>query len=189
VSLDAELEALIRASPTLMTVLTILQGLDLPQWRLVSGAIYQTVWNARTGREPDHGIKDFDVFYFDPDTAWDAEDMVIRRVAAAFPADLAGRVEVRNQARVHLWFEQRFGEPYAALASADEALARFLSPAFAVGVRLERDGRLDILAPFGLEDCFSMTLRPNPGRAANPGNLPKVAAKLAERWPQVVLVV
>ena len=44
-------------------------------------------------------------------------------------------VEVRNQARVHLWFENKFGEPYEALTGTDEALARFVAPAFAVGVR------------------------------------------------------
>ena len=69
-------------------------------------------------------------------------------------------VEVRNQARVHLWFESKFGEPYAPLASTAEALDRFVSPLFAVGVRLEPDGGLTVVAPFGLEDLFALRLRP-----------------------------
>ena len=188
-TLEVRLEALVRASPTLMQVLETLRDLDLPQWRLVSGAVYQTVWNDLTGRDPDYGIKDFDVAYFDPDSSWDAEDVAIKRAAAMFPPGLVDKVEVRNQGRVHVWFEAKFGEPYAALTSADESMQRFLCPAFTVGVRLERDGRLDVAAPFGLEDCFAMTLRPNPRRSVNLANLERVAEKLKLRWPELTLAV
>ena len=175
---------LVRASPTLMQVLTTVRDLNPPDWRIVSGAIYQTVWNALTGRPPDHGIKDYDVVYFDPDTSWDAEDAVIRRVAAAFPAELAAKVEVRNQARVHLWFEAKFNEPYPPLTCTDEALVRFVAPAFAVGVRLENDGELDVVAPFGLKDCFAMQVRPNPALPTNPVNFRAAAERLTARWPE-----
>lgn len=153
--LQAErLAEMLAASPTLMRVLTIARDLALPDWRLVSGAVYQTAWNALTGRAPDYGIKDYDLVYFDAaDVSYEGEDAHIRRAAAACPPDLSDKVEVRNQARVHLWFEARFGEPYAPLACTDEALERFVSPAYAVGVRLEADGRLDIAAPFGLDEC------------------------------------
>ena len=139
----AALVACLRDSPRVMKVLRTVRDLGLPAWRLFSGAVFQIVWNARIGRAPDYGLKDFDIGYFDPDTRWDAEDVVIRRVAAAFDDELSPLVEVRNQARVHLWFEQRFGEPYTALASTDEALARFACPAFAVGVRLEPDDTIN----------------------------------------------
>jgi hypothetical protein len=186
--LEARLDSILRASPRLMRVLTIARDLDLPDWRIVSGAIYQTVWNALTGREPDYGVKDYDLFYFDAaDTAYAAEDVIIRRAAAAYPADLAPLVEVRNQARVHLWFEQHFGEPYAPLTCSDEALERFVGTAFAVGVRLEPDGRLDIAAPFGLDDIFALRIRPNPNRPRAKG-WAKVTASAKERWPELVIV-
>ncbi len=71
------LAILIAGSPTLMQVLITVRDLDLPDWRLFSGAIYQTVWNALTGRDAGYGIKDYDIGYFDPDTSWDAEDRAI----------------------------------------------------------------------------------------------------------------
>ena len=185
--LERRLDAHLRASPTLMQVLTTLRDLALPDWRVVSGAVYQTVWNALTGREPDHGIKDYDALYFDRDTSWEAEDVVIRGVAAAFPTVLAAKVEVRNQARVHLWFEGRFGEHYAPLACTDEALLRFVAPAFAVGVRLEAGGRLDVAAPFGLEDCFAMRVRPNPVMAKSADNYRAALERLRLRWPELVV--
>ena len=132
------LEALVRRSDSLMTVLRVARTLDLPDWLIFSGAVYQKVFNHLTGRPEDYGLKDYDLAYFDAsDTGWDAEDKVIRRVAAELPAPLDSLVEVRNQARVHLWFEGRFGEPYAPLSSSAEALEQFVSTANAVGVRLE----------------------------------------------------
>ena len=136
--LETELVAIVRADPGLMQVLTTVRSLDLPDWRLVSGAVYQAVWNAQTGRPVGYGIKDYDIGYFDPDVSWDAEDVIIRRVAAAFEPPFRDLVEVRNQARVHLWFENKFGEAYEALTCTDDAPAQFVAPAFALAVRLEK---------------------------------------------------
>jgi hypothetical protein len=182
-TLEHRLIHAVRASPALMRVMQGVRALDLPDWRLVSGCVYQTVWNALTDRPLDHGLKDYDVAYFDLDTGYAAEDVHIRRAAAAFPPPLDAMVEVRNQARVHLWFEQRFGEPYAPLRSTDEALERFLCPAFAVGVRLETDDAISVAAPFGLEDLFALRLRPNPRRPVK--GFARVAASVTARWPEV----
>jgi hypothetical protein len=64
-------------------------------------------------------------------------------------------------------------------------LSRFTSTVFAVGVRLERDDRLTIKAPFGLEDLFAMRLRPNPVRRA--GGFQRTAEAAQRRWPELVI--
>lgn len=181
------LERIVRADPDLMRLLTVAKDADLPQWRLVAGCLYQTAWNVLTGRMPRTGIKDYDLVYFDAsDLSWEAEDRVIRRIAAATPS-FPGPVEVRNQARVHLWFERHFGVPYPPLTRTDEALERYASIVHAVGVRLEDDDRLDIVAPFGLDDLFSMTIRPN--RALpNSGSHAAKAARAKAIWPEVTVV-
>lgn len=181
-----ELADILKASPQVMRVLTTVRGLGLPDWRLFSGAVYQTVWNSVTGRDPAYGLKDFDIGYFDPDTSWDAEDVFIRRTAGAFDEPLKSAVEVRNQARVHLWFHDRFGEPYEPLTGTDEALSRFVAPAFSVGVRLEDDDRITVAAPFGLEDVFAMVIRPNPNRPLARG-WDKVVASATARWPELTV--
>jgi hypothetical protein len=186
-TLEGRLIAAVRASPTLMRVMTGLRALDLPDWRLVSGCVYQTVWNAVTGRPPDHGLKDYDAVYFDSDTSYDAEDMHIRRAAAVFAPPLNHLVEVRNQARVHLWFEDKFGEPYAPLRSTDESLERYVCPAFAVGIRLEADDAITVVAPFGLEGVFGLRLRPNPNRPFNAQGYERVMDSARARWPEIVI--
>jgi hypothetical protein len=178
------LTSIVRAAPSLMRVLTVVRALDLPDWLVMSGAVYQRVLNHLTGREPDYGIRDYDLGYFDAsDISYDAEDVVIRRVAAAFEEPLRSTVEVRNQARVHVWFEAHFGETYTPLSCTAEALERFVAPMFAVGVRLDADDRLHIEAPFGLADLFAPRLRPNPSRLF--GGFDRVAAGVLRRWPEI----
>ena len=186
--LSQKLIDIVRADPGLMHVLRTVRGLGLPDWRLVSGAVYQAVWNARTGRPAGYGIKDYDLAYFDgSDLSYEAEDGVIKRVAAAFDEPFRSQVEVRNQARVHLWFENRFGEPYEPLGSTDEALGRFVAPAFAVGVRLEADDAITMAAPFGLEDVFAMVVRPNPNRPVAKG-WARTVENARGRWPELTVV-
>jgi uncharacterized protein len=172
------------AAPLLMHVLRTVRDLRLPDWLVFSGAIYQPVLNHLTGRPSDYGIKDYDLAYFDgADLSYEAEDAVIRRVRAAFDEPLKSAVEVRNQARVHLWFETKFGEAYTALACTAEALERFTSATFAVGVRLEPDDHLHIEAPFGLADLFALRLCPNP-RRKTPG-FARTCVDVLRRWPEL----
>ena len=134
----------------------------------------------------DYRIKDYDLAYFDASNlSYEAEDAVIRRMKAAFDKPLRSMVEVRNQARVHLWFEAKFGEPYSPLSCTAEALERFTSATFAVGVRLEPDDRLHIEAPFGLADLFALRLRPNPRRKTV--GFARTAADVRRRWPELVV--
>jgi hypothetical protein len=180
------LTSILCGTTRLMRVLSVARHLNLPDWLVFSGAVYQPVLNHLTGRPLDYGIKDYDLGYFDAsDLSYEAEDAVIRRVKAAFDEPLRSMVEVRNQARVHLWFETKFSEPYGPLSSTAEALQRFASATFAVGVRLESDDRLDIVAPFGLADLFALRLRPNPRRKTV--GFARASADVRRRWPEVVV--
>jgi hypothetical protein len=179
------LTEILRATPLLMRVLSVARHLCLPDWLVFSGAVYQPVLSHLTGRPLDYGIKDYDLGYYDAsDLSYDAEDAVIRRVKAAFDEPLRSMVEVRNQARVHLWFEAKFGEPYAPLSCTAEALERFASATFAVGVRLDGDDQLHIEAPFGLADLFALRVVPNPYRKTV--GFDRASADVRRRWPEVV---
>jgi uncharacterized protein len=180
------LTAILRATPLLMHVLQTARDLALPDWLVFSGAVYQPVLNHLTGRSPDYGLRDYDLAYFDAsDLSYEAEDRVIRRVRAAFDEPLRSMVEVRNQARVHLWFEAKFGEAYSPLSSTADALERFTSATFAVGARLEPDDRLHIEAPFGLSDLFELRLRPSPRRKT--AGFARSCESVRRRWPELTV--
>lgn len=181
------LEGIVRGEPVLMTVLEGLRELDLPDPLLGSGAIYNTVWNVLTGRPALTGIKDADVVYFDGrDLSYEAEDAVIQRAAARFEG-LPIPVEVRNQARVHIWFPQKFGTPYPQLRSSAEMMLYFASKTHAVAARLETDDSISIFSPFGLDDIFAFRVTPNPALDNRLTHHAKAERNKAI-WPELTIV-
>ena len=161
-----------------------LAGLGLGECHLTAGCLFQAVWNERAGRAPGWGVKDYDIFYWDGgDLSWEAEDAVIRRVAAA-TADLPIVIEVKNQARVHLWYGERFGAGYPPLPSARAGIDRYLVACTCVGIEVESGA---VYAPFGLDELAAGMLRINPLNA-RPDLFRDKAASYRERWPWLTIV-
>jgi hypothetical protein len=158
----------------------------LPDAWIVSGCLVQTVWNLLTGRSIDYGINDYDVFYFDPDRSWEAEDRVI---GALLPLSnrLGVRIEARNQARVHLWYPQKHGRPYPVLQRATEGIDQFLTRNTQVGIQRGRDGDR-IYAPAGLDDIPRLIARPNitPSFSAEAYRIK--TARWKALWPELTVL-
>ena len=182
----AALEQIIRGTPVLMDVLERLHRLGLPDSWLSSGAIYNTVWNHLTGRPALTGIKDFDVIYFDAnDLGYEAEDAVIARAAKAF-SGIPVPIEVRNQARVHLWYPDHFGNAYPQLTHATQSLDYYASQTHAVAARLDDRGKIEIVAPYGLDLMFSFRLVPN-HVLDNRETHERKGVRIKAVWPEVAV--
>ena len=177
--------AIVTADPTVAAVLERVPTLGVSDWWLTAGVLFQTVWNSLTGRPIGTGIRDADLFYFDPDTSWDAEDAVIRAGAELF-ADLPVPVEIRNEARVHLWYAERFGTPAPPFRDCADAIDSFAAVCCSVGVTV-RDGGLRVYAPFGYDDLFAMVVRPNP-RLAPRHVYETKAARWLQQWPELTVL-
>jgi uncharacterized protein len=172
-----QFKAALMRNQTLTQVLTRAAGLGLPDWYLVAGCLCQTVWNVVTGQPPDAGILDYDLVYFDrSDESWAAEDAVVQAGHALF-ADLPAPVQIRNQARVHLWYPEKFGLPCPPHETTEAAIDTFEATTACLGVRLLRNGRWRIYAPFGLADVLGLVVRPNPVLAPR-----EVYQAKTERW-------
>lgn len=184
---ETRLIEIIRNSPKIMTILETCRALKLNDWRLVSGAIYGTIFNHLTNRPLDYGIKDYDIAYFDNDTSYEAEDIWIKKLENALPPYLKPLAELRNQARVHLWFKDKFGDEYPPLKNSDESLLRYLCHAHAVAIRLEDNNNISVFAPFGLEDIFNMVLRHNEKRGAFDKFIEK-SNSIKARWGEVTIL-
>jgi uncharacterized protein len=168
------------------TIADQLFRLALPDAWLVSGCLVQTVWNVLTRRAVDYGINDYDVFYFDPDTSWEAEDAVIRKLAAHF-ARRGIKVEVRNQARVHLWYPEKHGLPYPRLLRSTQGIDRFLTKNTQIGIRRALDG-YEVYAPNGYDDVAGLIVRPNPGANFSAANYEAKAARWKTLWPEITVL-
>jgi uncharacterized protein len=183
----AHFRAALRRNRTLTEVLARAAAMNLPSWYLVAGCLYQTVWNVVTGQPPEAGILDYDLAYFDgSDLSWDGEDAVIGAGRQAF-AGLPAPVQIRNQARVHLWYEHKFGVPCHPHQSAEAAIDTFEATTACLGVRLQSGGRWRIYAPHGLADVFNLVVRPNPMLAPRHVYQAKTA-RWREQWPSLTVL-
>ena len=169
---------LAQRNPLNAALLDRLPSLGLDQCYLTAGCLFQAVWNHASNRPADDKVKDYDVFYFDDgDLSWEAEDRVIKRVVALC-ADLGATIEVKNQARVHLWYERRFGSPYPALRSTRDGIDRFLVACICVGIDVS--DRL-LYTPDGLGDLQQGVLKIN-RLHPNPALFRRKAEDYRARW-------
>ncbi|WP_303983623.1 nucleotidyltransferase family protein [Dongia mobilis] len=175
------------ANPINRAILTRLPMLGAPDAWLVAGSIYQAYWNALGGQPVTAGVKDYDIFYYDPsDLSYEAEDTVVRRAAMIF-ADLDGLIDLKNQARVQLWYKDRFGADWPPVASARESIGRFQVRCTCVGLQPKPDGTLELHAPYGLDELTSGELRANPNCPNAAGTRAK-AESYRQRWPWLRIV-
>lgn len=186
--LEPRLIELVLASPWLMRALRAARELGLADWCIGAGAVRGLVWDALHGFESKpSALSDIDLVYFDASDLSAERDIALQRRLASEHPDLPW--EVTNQAVVHLWFGGHFGYEVASLPSLEAAVATWPEYATAVGVALNADDSLRIIAPFGLDDLFDMTVRRNPVRASAEIYRRRVADKrYRERWPRVTVI-
>ncbi|MBO0773225.1 MAG: nucleotidyltransferase family protein [Actinobacteria bacterium] len=183
----AQFRAVLSRNETLIRVLGAAAGMALPGWYLVAGCLYQTVWNVVTGQPPEAGILDYDLAYFDAsDLSWDAEDGIIQAGRCVF-GDVSAPVQIRNQARVHLWYEHKFGVACPPHSSTEAAIDTFEATTACLGVRTEPDGRWRIYAPHGLGDVFNLVARPNPVLAPREVYQAKTT-RWQRQWPSLTVL-
>ena len=170
------LESIVRSNPVVAGVLDQLPALNLGSWYIGASGVAGTVWNHLHGFAPTHRIKDYDIVYFDAeDLSESAEKAVQARVTHLLGAN--GAVfDVTNEARVHTWYEQRFGRPLLPYRSVEHAIATWPATATSIGVRCD-GGEFVVCAPFGLADLFAMVVRANTTLVDE-----RVYRAKAERW-------
>lgn len=170
-------------SARLMAMLRTVRELDLPSWCVGAGTVRNLVWDALHGFAEPSPLGDVDVAYFD-------SRLLPAETDVALQAHLTGMVphvrwEVTNQATVHEWYAAYFGHPIAPHRSLEAAMASWPEYATAVGLRLEGDDTLTVIAPHGLDDLFAMRVRRNLLVSADVYRKRLAEKCFDARWPKV----
>ena len=176
------LEDILRKNIKLMEILKILDNDGIKNYYVGAGCINQTVFNYLHGYSIDYGIKDYDIVYYDEDTSYESEDIIIKRLENKFK-NLDVVVDIKNQARVCIWYYEKYGvkrEPYK---SVEDAIASWGATITCIGVRLEK-GKLITCAPYGLNDIFGMVIRPVK-REFTKDSYDERAERWMKKWPKL----
>lgn len=145
---------LIRSDPAMMAALAAIRTLALADGWIAAGLVRNRVWDHLHGHDRPTPPTDIDVVYFDPACL---DEAVEKRHEAALHGRLPGQPwSVKNQARMA---GVNGDPPYRDIG---HALACWCETPTPVGARLTADGRIEVMAPLGLDDLFDLIVRPTP---------------------------
>lgn len=184
---DLLLKTISKSEP-LTRVLQVLKKLNLPfDYYVGAGSITNTIWNDISGYSICYGISDIDIVYYDRRNIESEIEMELKAEIKSQLGDFQFELDVKNQARVHLWYESKFGFPIQPYVSLEAAIDSWPTTATALGVREERNGLFKIYAPYQLNDLFSMVVRPNKLMVTKEIYDNK-ATKWKEKWPKLSII-
>jgi len=169
---------IIAQDPVGMEQLRAARSLALPDWCIAAGFVRNRVWDHLHGISPPRPPADIDVLYYDAsDLSKETEQTFEARLERLLPAPW----QVRNQARMHIWK----GLPQH--TSTSDSMIYWLETVTAVGVRLEADDSLSVIAPLGTDDLLGLCCRPTAfGRERRSEYDDRIASKRwRELWPKV----
>jgi uncharacterized protein len=170
-----------------MRALRAVRQLELESWCIGAGAVRNLVWDHLHDYAEPSDLADIDVAYFDSSDLSQVRDAELQALLVAACPEFPW--EVTNQAAVHLWFESYFGHTVSPLRSLEEAVGTWPEYATSVGVFLDSNDEIHVIAPHGLDDLFNCVVRRNPTRVSVETYQKRIATKrYSERWPKVQIV-
>ena len=173
------LKQFLKQNGAVLKILERTPALRMPNWYLGAGGVVHTVWNILHGFNPQNGIKDYDLVYYDAnDISYEGEDALIQKGKELFK-DIPVLVEIRNQARVHLWYEKHFGYSINQYKSAEDSIKTWPTVATCIGVR-NIGNQLRVYAPYGLDDVFNIVVRLNKVKITK-----EIYQNKVDRWTKI----
>ena len=173
---------IIAQDPVGMKQLRAVRALALPDWCIAAGFVRNRVWDHLHGIAPPRPPADIDVLYYDPADLSKAREVDYETRLDGLLPGLPW--QVRNQARMHVW------KALPQHLSTSDSMTYWLETVTAVGVRLEADDRLTVIAPLGTDALLGLRCRPTAfGRTRRPEYDARVASKgWRDLWPKVRFV-
>lgn len=181
---QAALQRILGDDPIRIKALNAVRALKLHDGWIGAGFARDAVWDHLHGYGQKPVSGDVDVVWFNAECGNPAHDSSLEETLNQ--QSPAFNWSVKNQARMH----QRNGDaPYG---STENALRYWPETATAVAVRVGVTDRIEIIAPYGLDDLFELRLRPTPPFEREKLHVFKqrVSAKRwMERYPLLQLIV
>lgn len=162
-----------------MHVVHSVSQLGLSDWLVGAGFIRNAVWDCLHDYPKFSSLSDIDVIFYDAtrverEHEADAE----RQLREMMPGQ---NWSVCNQARMHT---RNGDQPYA---SSEDAMGRWLETPTCVGVRIDVNDDLSLVAPHGIDDLVNLDVRPTPSGLLKPDEYRKriESKNWVRTWPRL----
>jgi len=145
---------LIQSDDNMMKIIHTAGTLDLPDWWICAGFVRSKIWDTLHGFKERTMTPDVDVIYFDPANINEDDEKKLEDELKSLMPVIPW--SVKNQARMHVVNQI---PPYS---SSEDAISKFPETATALGVKMDKENKLVLTAPCGLEDVLHMEIKPTP---------------------------
>ena len=172
---------IIKQNKELMLILNYISELNLPNFYIAAGSIFQTIWNYYDNKPLNYGIKDIDVIYYDKNNLSKEDEQVLEdKIVEYFKKlNINYQFDVHNEARMHLWKKDNENKEIDQYKNSEDAISQWIATVHAIGVT-KIEGEIRVYAPYGLSDIFSRTIRPIKHKA----NSKELYDKKAKCWKE-----
>ena len=180
---EQDILTLIKNDSWMMEVLGIAQSLGLRDWAIGAGFVRNKIWDHVHGYvKPQVDTADIDLVYYDPDGNDEKTDEAL---SERFREETGLVWEIVNEYYAHVWNDL---PPYT---STEDAISKWPETVTAIGVTLEEDGTLRLIAPYGVDDIINMVIRPTPSFANKIDIIKERVRKKQwlEKWPKLKISV
>ena len=152
---------ILKKNTNLMKVLDFIDKLNLPNYYIAAGSVFQTIWNYFDNEDLNNNIKDIDVIYYDKTNLDVNKDILICNKIIEFCKDnnLNYEIDVSNEARMHLWKKQHENKDIEQYKNSEDAMNHWIATVHAIGIT-KVNNKIQVYAPYGLADIYSKTIRP-----------------------------
>lgn len=151
---------ILKQNNDLMVILNYIDKLDLPNYYIAAGSVFQTIWNYYDNKTLNYGIKDIDIIYYDSDNlSKDDEKELENKIVNHFKKlNMNYEFDVHNEARMHLWKKENENKSINQYKNSEDAINQWIATVHAIGITKDNN-QIKIYAPYGLSDIFSKTIR------------------------------
>jgi hypothetical protein len=137
-----------------MDVLHAVRSLNLPDWLIGAGFVRNPIWDNLHEYMVPTPLTDIDVAYFDPN---DLSEKTEKRYEDKLKTIMNENWSVKNQARMAE--VDHFSEGYK---STTDAISHWPETATAIGVKIDKNDKIEIVAPYGTDDLMALIIRMTP---------------------------
>lgn len=172
---------IIKQNKDLIEILDYISKLNLPNFYIAAGSVFQTIWNYYDNKSLNYGIKDIDVIYYDKNNLTkESEKEIENKVMEFFKTrDFKYEFDVHNEARMHLWKKANENANIDKYKNSEDAIDQWIATVHAIGIT-KVDDEIKVYAPYGLSDIFSKTIRP----IYHKGNTKELYINKIKKWKE-----
>lgn len=182
-----DLSKIIKRNKSLFEVIEIASFSQKEKFYIGAGAIAQTIWNSIFGNDLNYGIEDVDIVYFNRKDISNTGENITKVHLTQLLNHTLYSIDIKNQARVHLWYKDKFGYDIEPITSMINAVNRWPTTCTSISLRLDNNKNLEVYAPFGLDDLFLGIVRPNKKQITEEIFNKKVR-KWLSKWPDLKII-